>query len=302
MAVLLLLIYRQAQQKGDIIGQWAELRETLYDSPIGLILAVVLLAPANWMLEARKWQLLLQKIEPKPFYKALASTLTGIAFSIVTPNKIGDFAGRILYLEDKNKLRAAIATLVSNLAQTIVTSLFGIIGLVYFNISYPALWPKILLGLGIGMGGLLMIGYFRLDRISRWAGRRKWLKKAIIPIKVLQRYSKKDLTRLLALSALRFTVYNVQFLILANLLGAQLPWWGGLLVTGLMFWMIAVIPSLFLADLGVRGFVAGLLFVQNGMAANGMSILAASYCIWALNLLLPAIVGSLLLLTTKIFR
>ena len=114
MLLLLWLIYRQVTQKEDFAAQWQRFKQHFGQGNKGLLILVLLMAPVNWMLEAAKWYKLLQKIQPVHYFKALASILTGIAFSMVTPNKIGDFAGRILYVEDKNKLRAAIATLISN--------------------------------------------------------------------------------------------------------------------------------------------------------------------------------------------
>lgn len=297
--LLLWLIYRQVATKGGWEQQWQAFVTHWHEGSSWLLLMVLLLAPTNWMLEALKWRMLLQKIEPVKYHKALASTLTGIAFSIVTPNKIGDFAGRILYLKSSNRIRAAIATLISNLSQTLITYLFGIIGLVYFNIAYLGTWQVITLIAAIVSCAALAYLYLNIDKVSQWAEGKKWLRKVVVSIRILQRYSRKDLMRLLGVALLRFMVYNVQFLILANVLGAGLPWLAGFAVSGLMFWMITVIPSVFVADLGVRGFIATLLFTNTQMAQNDVAILAASYSIWLLNLALPAIIGSILLLLVK---
>lgn len=302
MLLLLVLIYRQVQQKGNLMQQWDELLLHWEKGDKFFLLVIALLAPINWLLESVKWKLLLRKIEPVSLKKAFASTLTGIAVSLVTPNKLGDFAGRILYLDNKNKLRAAIAVLVSNLSQTIVTCFFGIAGIIYFYILYPGSWQLIMLIVAVFSTLLLVFIYLRIDLVAQWAEKRKWLKKVIISIRVLRRYSRKDLLLLLIISFLRFCVYNMQFLVLANILGAGLPWVSGFFISGLMFWMIMVIPSIFLADLGVRGYVAGLLFTDTGMAANSMAILAGSYTIWLLNLALPAIIGSVLIITIRLTR
>ena len=107
---------------------------------------------------------------------------------------------------------------------------------------------------------------------------------------------------MLLVSLVRFCIYNLQFLMVANIMGAGIPWAGGILVSAVMFWMITVIPSFFVADLGVRGYVAGLLFTETGIAGNAVAILAGSYTIWLLNWVLPAIIGSMLLLTIRIVR
>lgn len=299
MVLLLWLIYRQVTQKDDFATQWESFKQHFREGNKWLLISVLLMAPVNWMLEAAKWYKLLLKIQPVRYFKALASILTGIAFSMVTPNKIGDFAGRILYVDDKNKLRAAIATLISNLSQTIVTYSFGIAGLIYFNIAYPGTWQKLTLIAALLSAALLLFVYLRIDLIADWADGKKWLRKVIVSIRILKRYSRRDLLQLLGISFCRFCVYNLQFLILANVFGAGIPWVEGILVSGLMFWMITVIPSVFFADLGVRGYVANLLFTSTNIAASSLAILAGSYIIWLLNLVLPAIVGSILMLTIR---
>jgi hypothetical protein len=299
MVVLLWLIYRQVTQKDNFSEQWKSFKDHFNEGNKILLVMVLLMAPLNWMLEAAKWYKLLKKIQPVKYFRALASTLTGIAFAIVTPNKIGDFAGRILYVSDKNKLRAAIATLISNLSQTIITYSFGIAGLIYFNIMHPGTWQKLTLVAALISASILLFIYLRVDLIANWADGKKWLRKIIVSIRILKRYSRKDLLELLAISCCRFCVYNLQFLILANVFGAGIPWLSGILVSGLMFWMITVIPSIFVADLGVRGYIANLLFITTSIATNSVSILAASYMIWLLNLILPAIVGSVLIVTVK---
>jgi hypothetical protein len=299
MLILLGLIYRQVTQKDDFSTQWQSFKNHFQEGNKWILVLVLLMAPLNWMLEAAKWHKLLKKIQPLSYLRAFASTLTGIAFAIVTPNKIGDFAGRILYVNNKNKLRAAIATLISNLSQTIITYSFGIAGLIYFNIAHPGTWQKLALLAALVSASLLMFVYLRVNLIANWADGKKWLRKIIVSVHILKRYSRKDLLELLAISACRFCVYNLQFLILANVFGAGIPWPSGILVSGLMFWMITVIPSIFVADLGVRGYIANLLFIATAIATNSVSILAASYMIWLLNLVLPAVVGSILVMTIR---
>jgi len=302
LVLLLWLIYRQMTGKGSFEADMAQVLQHLRNAPLYLLLPILLLAPANWCTEAFKWKLLLRKIEPVKYSKALSSVLTGMAFGLVTPSKIGDFAGRILYLENKNKLRAAIATLIGNTAQTLVTFIAGIAGLIYLSIAHTGTWQIACLVAAVISGSLLAWIYIRVDKIAAWAEGKNWLRKVIISIRILKRYSRKDLLQILAVSMFRFIIYNTQFLLVANMMGAGIPMGVGLLASAVMFWLITVIPSFFVADLGVRGYVAGLVFTDTAIATNAVAILAGSYTIWLLNWVLPAIIGSLLLLTVRIVR
>src|ERR1041384_5710121 len=71
------------------------------------LLSGVLLMLFNWLFEAIKWRLLINAQEHISIKKALKAILAGISISIFTPNRIGEFAGRIYYLDNADKLKAA---------------------------------------------------------------------------------------------------------------------------------------------------------------------------------------------------
>jgi len=64
--------------------------------------------------------------------------------------------------------------------------------------------------------------------------------------------------------------------------------------------MMAMIPTTCLAELGIRGKLSLELF---GLVTNQqLSILAASVGIWLVNLIIPAILGTVLLLGLRLFK
>src|SRR5690606_25426363 len=97
------------------------------------------------------------------------------------------------------------------LSHTIITFIFGIIGLVYFNIQYPALWPKLALVGACAGTLLLLLFYLRINFLAEWVAHKKWYRQLVVAIRILKRYSRQDLLRLLLLSAARFSVYCLQF-------------------------------------------------------------------------------------------
>ncbi len=300
LALLLWLIYNQLTQNISLKTQWQDLKASWQIANKFLVVLVIILAPLNWLTEAVKWKMLLSKIEKISLRRAFSSVLTGISFAFVTPGKVGDFAGRILYVKNNNKLRAAIATLVSNMSQAIATFIFGLIALVAFYIYYPlGKWHFGLILACFLLLALLFLIYWKIEKIAALTDKIKWLKKITIAFRILKRYSGKDLRTVLLLSIVRFGIYNAQFCIIINVLGAGVVWYIAPIASALMFWMIAVIPSFMFADLGVRGYIAGLVFTETGLANNSLSILSGSYFIWLLNIVLPAIIGSLLLFTVR---
>lgn len=301
--VLLWLIYKQLLQSGDLWLQWEQLQSYFLNSSKIWLVVVVLLAPCNWLVESFKWRLLNANMYRLSLWQSFCSVLTGISFAMITPGKVGEFAGRMLHFPNDYKIKASIATFMSNIIQSLATTFWGIIGLLYYCIQYPSRW-NIFFFIAVSMLGIIgLIAYKFRTQLLRSAKRYKWFHKVSNILQALSIAQPRLLVQLFILSCLRFLIYNIQFLILANLLGAQLEWFEGLMITFLMFWMIAIVPSFLIADIGVRGFIAGLLFVQSGISQNAIAILGASYVIWLINLVMPAIFGSLFVLKTgKYFK
>jgi hypothetical protein len=68
----------------------------------------------------------------------------------------------------------------------------------------------------------------------------------------------------------------------------------------LVFLALAVIPSITLVELGIRGEIS--LHLIGIFAGNNLGILLTSVSVWFINLIMPALAGSLLILSIKIFK
>ena len=97
------------------------------------LLLVVALMGCNWLLEARKWQLLIAPLEQISIFTSIQSILAGITISIFTPNRIGEFAGRIFFLKKADKLKASVKSMVGSFIQLSITIFAGFIAIgVYY--------------------------------------------------------------------------------------------------------------------------------------------------------------------------
>lgn len=298
--VLLYLIYRQVTERGDLTEQWYRLRTHLSRGNIKWFVLVVVLAPANWILEALKWKKLLSRIRPVVFKQAFKSMLSGMSFSLVTPNRVGDFAGRIIHIGQGYKIKAAFASVIGSAAQMCITAAAGIAGLVYLNTANGNFYTQLALILAVLIAGSAMLLFFNLNRFKGFGKRYKQLRKLNFGLRVFSFYSKKDLAYILLLAFGRFLCYNLQFLLLVNILGAGVPLFPGILVSALMFWIISVVPSVAMLELGVRGFVGIYLFVDaTHLSGESLAILSGSYLLWLINLVVPAILGSFTLLRLR---
>ena len=64
---------------------------------------IIILMFLNWFLEAIKWKLSANILEPLSFIKAIKGTFSGVTISSVLPNRTGDFLGKVLFLSEGNK-------------------------------------------------------------------------------------------------------------------------------------------------------------------------------------------------------
>ena len=267
---------------------------------------VIVFVFVNWGLEARKWQLLMKALQPISFITAFKSVLCGVTLSLNTPNRIGEFGGRILFVNDGNRIKAISLSIAGSMAQLIITMLMGCFGLTYLLFTMDAtgtamgisvFWLRIFL-CGSILGTIVFIFlFFRLSWLIRLLEKMPYANRFLKYINVLETFDAKILLRLLSISFFRYIVFVLQYIFMLQLLQVEQNIWTGFWIITVMFWILAIIPSIAIAELGIRGTVAKTLF---SYSTNTIGILTATFGIWFVNLFIPAIIGSVLILGIKI--
>ena len=295
---LLLLwgIYLQAKSQLNKVDSsvWQDM------GPTYLLWLALLLLPVNLGLEAKKWQLLAGSAQPTTYGQALTSYLAGIAFSIVTPNRLGEYPGRILYLKRQNTFRLISVSILGAFAQLITVFIFGMAGLIYYNLAFPGTVPLALLLSCLAIIILLGFIYLRFEKWLPLLKKFKWTSRVNVYRQLLMRFNNDEQLVVLGISMLRFVVFTAQYLILLRWMNVSMPLREGFFIACLFFWAITVIPSIALAELGIRSQVG--IFLFGKFSANVMGILAATAGLWLINLIVPAVIGSILLARLRLFR
>jgi hypothetical protein len=146
---------------------------------------------------------------------------------------------------------------------------------------------------------MLTIFYFRLARFVRAVEKIKFVKKWLVFIKVLNGFEATILFRILSLSLGRYLVFILQYYLLFKVFDVSVSWWESFSAISVMFVVLAIAPTIaFLTDLGIRA-RASIELVQF-FSGNVVGILATSLSIWIINLVIPALIGSLLILGIKV--
>lgn len=267
------------------------------------LIPTLLLASLNWVIEAVKWRLLMRKVELVSLRTSLIAFFNGTAVSLFTPNRSGEFAGRILYLKNQNRIRGTLITLVGSTAQLLVTIQAGLVALLFLRTSSNPETVQSMVAFGILIIPVLMAITWAWLRMPVWAG---FLKK----IKIFEKW-KGDLTvwdevgihalgMAWLLSFCRYSVFITQQFCIFQLMSYPIAFHSVVIYTAVSFLIVAIIPSIALGELGIRGGVAVALY---GLAAVPASVvLAATFSLWIINVAQPAVFGSFAVLFLRRFK
>ena len=287
-----------------------KIKQSIQSSKIWNLIIVVLLMIINWSIEAQKWKISIQNIQPVSFLKSFSAVLSGVSFSVNTPNRIGEYLGRVLYMEEGNRLRAIALTIVSSMSQLIVTLFAGLIGLVLIRKRIETLevmrgfdstlWLQVLqYGVGVVLIILTLL-YFRLSLLTTLFEKVRSVNHYVWLVHSLKDVRATLLLKLLSLSAVRYVVFILQYFLLFRLFEVNIEWWQSFGAVSVLFLVLAIIPTFAIAELGLRGKVSLKLLELFSVNSLGISITTAT--IWFINLVLPAVAGSLLIVSIKIFK
>jgi Lysylphosphatidylglycerol synthase TM region len=296
-------IYREVKRQPNLESAWLHIRHSFNGPLVWNLVAVVILMVVNWSIEAVKWRLSVKAVQEVGFSKALKAVLSGVSFSVSTPNRVGEYLGRVLYMDDGNRLKTISLTIVGSISQLIITILMGAIGLIMLRSNIESgnvisgIWMKVVMYGTLAVLIVLTLFYFRLSWLIRLVDRLPGSNRFVYLVKALEEFHATLLLKLLSLSLLRFVVFIVQYHLLFSLFGVDLSWWQTFWSVSVSFLVMAVIPTFAIAELGLRGKVA--LILIGLFSANTTGIIFTTAGIWFINLIIPAIAGSLLILSIK---
>ncbi|HZH65880.1 MAG TPA: hypothetical protein VEY10_13380, partial [Flavisolibacter sp.] len=114
----------------------------------------------------------------------------------------------------------------------------------------------------------------------------------------LQNFNAAFLLKIFLLSSVRYGVFLLQYIALFYFFGIDVAAISIVTVMSVVFLSLAVIPSIALLEVGLRGQVS--LELMGMFSTNSLGIGLTSVTIWAINLVLPALVGTLLLINIKL--
>jgi uncharacterized membrane protein YbhN (UPF0104 family) len=300
-AVILLLSIVYIFNKLVVANELNFLIEKLKTSKLSYVALVFVLMFVNWGLEAWKWQYLIKPLERISFTKSLQSVFSGVTVSIFMPNRIGEFAGRIFYLERADKIKATIKNFIGSISQLTVTMVFGLAAIAFaYNQNILRLdeielikknywWMLMLLVL------FLIACFFFIKFYGA-----KFLGTKANYLEALYDVDYKQWLYVFMLSMMRYIVFLMQFYILLMAFDIQVGFQIAVTVIALIFFVSSFIPSFATTEVITRGATAVYLF--NLANIDTSFVIIVSLLLWAINLAIPALLGGLFVWKMKFFK
>lgn len=315
----LFFLYDQLFNRRDYRSLFDFLPQFVHDPDfLFLFLLVIILVPVNLFLEIWKWRYLIGKLENVSYWNATKAVLTGISVSMFMPNRVGEYLGRIYVLKTAGRIRAILITFLGSMAQLLTTLLFGLVALLFFLPGHFLdltvrfnFW--LFSGLIFAVGFLIFIMIFAYlnfsffsEIIKRISGRMYSKIKKFS--EVFSWYSIHNLLIVLLISILRYFVFSMQFFILLHIFHVPLNYFNAIILISLVYFLMTIIPTIAITELGVRGSVAiyifSLYFEPLNLWTDQLSIgvFSASTILWFFNLGMPALLGIFFVYSLRFFR
>ena len=183
----------------------------------------------------------------------------------------------------------------------------GLIYLKYFSGNHynilgvlPQFWQSFILSISVGVTLVLLLFYLRLSWLVRLIEKVPVLQNFTKHVSVLQEFNNMQLVQILSLSCLRYLVFVLQYVLLLQVMQVHID---GLLLFVLItifYLVMAVVPTFGFIELPVR--ISASWAILKLYTTNEIGVGSVALGIWIINLAIPALIGSLLILSNKIVR
>ncbi|TGD57671.1 lysylphosphatidylglycerol synthase domain-containing protein [Flavobacterium humi] len=251
---------------------------------------VLSLSFLNRFLEILKWQNLVTVLKRISLGVAAKQVLGSLTAGLFTPNGIGEFAGKALFFEKSNTKKIIFLNLVGNGIQMVLTVVFGIFGLLYFNTVFEVITPKAVISLFIVVIMILCLLFFVKKLTVKGYSLEKLIRKINEIPKAIHRKN-------ILLGIGRYLAFSHQYYILFLFFGVDSPYFLLMAAITSVYFVASSLPTFQFLDFAVKGSVAVYFFGLMGI--NEWIVVFISTLMWFLNTVVPSVIGSYFVLNYK---
>jgi uncharacterized membrane protein YbhN (UPF0104 family) len=257
-----------------------------------LLLLLLLLTDVNWLLEIYKWKLLASIEHKISFYQSYIQSFASLAASIITPNRVGEYAVKAIYFKRKSRKKIIALNFIGNISQLITTIIFGGIGICYLILNFKIHLPT------INKNNLYIIIILSsvLFYISKKIGVLNFISFQFYKvITYFKEISFKFYSKILLIAFARYLVFSHQFYLLCRLFDVENNYFTIINLIFCSYFIASILPSFAIFDWVLKGSVA--LFMFSFIELNELTIITITTIMWLLNIAIPALFGSIFVLS-----
>lgn len=292
------LIYKLAtfDRYSELIQQWKQM--PLYQ--FRWLAGVLFLLPFNWLFESIKWKMMTSHLQSMTLKNSVKAVLAGISTGFFTPNRVGELVGRVMFLDSGNRKPGVTLSILNSLTQNLILALCGIPACVlFFGSTAGKIEPTItqylvLLGMGLVIFG---IGYFFLPQLTERFKQSRYFLKIKEFTDCLSAFTVKDLAQIILVSFIRYLIFCTQFFLMLRFFGIELSGWQALISIPTSYLFVTFTPSFAFSEVAVRSSIAVLII--RAFSHQVVNIALAGMCIWLVNLIIPLLIGSVLMVRKR---
>ena len=252
---------------------------------------LIIFSAFNWFLEITKWRILVTKIQFISWSQAAKQSLSSLSFSLITPNRIGEYGAKALYYPKAQRKEILILNFIGNFYQLIVTVFIGLIGMLYLRQYFSNTITEEISIVATLAVVVIILCFLFVERISFL---KKWRKKVTLRLNFRNDTSNQ---KVLFISFLRYFIFSHQFYFLLLIFMIDISYWNVLACISSMYLISSVIPALSIFDFVIKGSVA--VYVFSFFEINPIIVLSITTLMWILNFAIPAMIGSYFVLQFK---
>lgn len=251
----------------------------------GILLVVFLLMPLNLLCEATKWKYLLSPLTQRPLISAYYDVFKGLIAAFATPNRLGEFPGRVLWMPSQMQIPAIALGFIGSFLQTIIIFVFGFPAIyhLFHNVSFITQPTSYLI-----LGAIIVV--VTLVTVFHFSQRLKSQFEQLIH--TISQLSGKHLFIILLFTVLRYAIYAFQLYLMLLCCHIYLSPHQALVAIPAYYFLVTFTPSISAAEPAVRGSWAMVAFAP--FSSNLPGIAMAAILLWIINGVIPLLIGSLL--------
>lgn len=268
--------------------------------------AAVGVLPLFWWLESYRWLVLVRRVVPREaatFGRSFRAILSGQAIGSVVNSYVGKVGGRLLIYRDESRAELVFINYFDAEAVKLMYDTLGAVGGLYVLGGFLE-WSVVTTTMVGLLVGLLLVGrgllFFHAEAFG-WVARRlrlsaHWQQR----LRVMERYSRRELWRVIGLAGTRVLLNFGQYYLLLRFFHVEIGVMHALVLISAVYFIVSNIPLPTLAGVLARIQIA--LYVWSPYTDNVVSLSAIPVILWLVNNLLASLVGTYFLMRMNIVR